>query len=125
MSRPREWWAEVRGSAQGPAVVSATAGPATREVVVGTREELLQDEVAVGGPNWHGAQPVVGDRLLAQLRHRSPPVGAVVEEVGDVVVLSLDEPRAAITPGQSAVLFDGDRLVGGGRIVRSRTTAKV
>ena len=99
--------------------------PATREVVVGTREELLQDEVAVGEPNWHGDQPLVGDRLLAQLRHRSPPVGAIVDEVGEVVVLSLDEPRAAITPGQSAVLFDGDRLVGGGRIVRSATTSKV
>jgi tRNA-specific 2-thiouridylase len=99
--------------------------PTTKEVVVGTREELLADEVVVGEPNWHGPPPLVGDRLLAQLRHRSPPVGATVEEVGDVVVLALDEPRAAITPGQSAVLFEGERLLGGGRIVRSGRSARV
>ena len=93
--------------------------PATKEVVVGTRDELLQDEVVVGEPNWHGDVPLVGDRLAVQMRHRAPAVGATVEEAGDVVVLALDEPRAAITPGQSAVLFDGDRLVGGGRIVRA------
>jgi tRNA-specific 2-thiouridylase len=99
--------------------------PDSREVVVGTRDELLQDEVIVGEPNWHGAAPEVGSRLEAQLRHRSQPVGAVVEEIGRMVVLSLEEPRAAITPGQSAVLFDGERLVGGGRIARAGRTAKV
>jgi tRNA-specific 2-thiouridylase len=97
--------------------------PATKEVVVGTRDELMQDEVVVAEPNWHGPAPRVGDRLLAQLRHRSPPVGATVEQVDDAVVLALDEPRPAITPGQSAVLFDRDRLVGGGRIARSGRTA--
>lgn len=97
--------------------------PETKEVVVGTREELLQDEVVIGEPNWHGERPAVGVRLLAQLRHRSPPVGAVVEEVGDLIVLALEEPRAAVTPGQSAVLFEGERLLGGGRIVRSGKTA--
>ena len=44
-------------------------------------------------------------------------------EADDGLALALDEPRAAITPGQSAVLFDGDRLVGGGRIVRAGRTA--
>ncbi|HET9949033.1 MAG TPA: tRNA 2-thiouridine(34) synthase MnmA [Longimicrobiales bacterium] len=99
--------------------------PETREVVVGTRDELLQDEVVVGEPNWHGDVPRVGARLSVQLRHRAPAVEATVEEVDEVVVLALDEPRAAITPGQSAVLFDGDRLVGGGRIARAGRTARL
>jgi tRNA-specific 2-thiouridylase len=98
--------------------------PATKEVVVGSRDELLQDEVEVGQPNWHGDAPSVGDRLVVQLRHRSPPVGAAVEQVADTVVLALDEPRPAITPGQSAVLFAGERLVGGGRIVKAGRTAR-
>jgi tRNA-specific 2-thiouridylase len=62
---------------------------------------------------------------VVQLRHRSPTVGAAVEEVGDRIVLALDEPRASITPGQSAVLFDGERLLGGGRIVKARRTARL
>jgi tRNA-specific 2-thiouridylase len=99
--------------------------PATKEVVVGSRDELLQDEVEVGEPNWHAPRPRVGDRLVVQLRHRSPTVGAAVEEVGDRIVLALDEPRASITPGQSAVLFDGERLLGGGRIVKARRTARL
>jgi tRNA-specific 2-thiouridylase len=99
--------------------------PATREVVVGTRDELLQDEVVIGEPNWHGEVPQVGDVLHVQLRHRSPPVRSVVEEVGEAVVLALQEPRAAITPGQSGVLFDGDRLVGGGRIVRAGRLTRI
>jgi tRNA-specific 2-thiouridylase len=92
---------------------------ATREVVVGTRDELLQDEVRVGEVNWHADPPQVGISLHVQMRHRAEPVRAVVEEVGASLTLALDEPRGAVTPGQSAVLFDGDRLLGGGRIVRA------
>jgi tRNA-specific 2-thiouridylase len=89
----------------------------TREVVVGTRDELLQDEVVVGEANWHGAPPQAGDAVEVQLRHRAPPVRAIVENASEVLTLALDEPRAAVTPGQSAVLFDGERVLGGGRIV--------
>jgi tRNA-specific 2-thiouridylase len=90
---------------------------ATREVVVGTREELFEDEVVVGEVNWHGPPPSAGATVDVQLRHRATPVGATVEVEGDRVTLTLDEPRAAVTPGQSAVVFDGERLLGGGRIV--------
>jgi tRNA-specific 2-thiouridylase len=113
------------GGGFGEPVYVLEVRPATREVVVGGRDELFQDEVEVGEPNWHGHPPSVGDRLSAQLRHRSPPVGATVEQVGDGVVLALDEPRPAITPGQSAALFAGERLVGGGRIVKAGRTARV
>lgn len=91
--------------------------PATREVVVGTRDDLYEDEVVVGEVNWHGAPPAPGDSVNVQLRHRAPPARASVDFEGDRVTLHLDEPRAAVTPGQSAVMFDGERLLGGGRIV--------
>jgi tRNA-specific 2-thiouridylase len=113
------------GGGFGEAMFVLEVRPATREVVVGTRDELLQDEVVVGEPHWHGPVPRIGDVLEVQLRHRSAPVRASVDQVGEPVVLTLDEPRAAITPGQSAVLFDGDRLVGGGRIVKAGRTARV
>jgi tRNA-specific 2-thiouridylase len=45
------------------------------------------------------------------------------EAGSDVLTLRLVEPQPAVTPGQSAVLFDGDRVVGGGRIVRAGAVA--
>jgi len=99
--------------------------PESRQVIVGTREELFQDEVVVAELNWLDDAPEPGEVVQVQLRYRARPVGATVEEVGESVRLELAEPAAAITPGQSAVLFDGDRLRGGGRIVRAARTARV
>jgi tRNA-specific 2-thiouridylase len=39
--------------------------------------------------------------------------------VGDELILRFQSPQRAVTPGQSAVLFEGDRLLGGGRIARA------
>jgi tRNA-specific 2-thiouridylase len=100
--------------------------PDSREVVVGTRDELFEDEVVVGELNWLLDAPSEGSRLRAQLRHRAPAVETVVEAMepaSDVLTLRLLEPQPAVTPGQSAVLFDGDRVVGGGRIVRAGAVA--
>jgi tRNA-specific 2-thiouridylase len=99
--------------------------PATREVVVGTRDELLLDEVTVSGCNWHGEPPAAGTAAHVQMRHRAEPAAAIVEAVEPTLVLALDQPRAAITPGQSAVLFDGDCVLGGGRIVSAARRAGV
>jgi tRNA-specific 2-thiouridylase len=99
--------------------------PEVRQVVVGTRDELLQDEVVVAEANWLDEPPAPGDAVHVQLRYRARPVSATVEESDDALRLALAEPTAAITPGQSAVVFDGDRLRGGGRIVRAGTLAGV
>ncbi len=94
--------------------------PGAREVVVGTREELGRDVVRVGELNWVEAEPPVpGARVSVQLRYRAPAVEAEVEAVGDELLLRLREPQPAVTPGQSAVLFTGDRVLGGGRIERA------
>ncbi len=93
--------------------------PESRQVLVGTRDELFRDRVVVGELNWLGEAPALGETLEVQLRHRAPPVACVVEANGEELELGLAEPRPAITPGQSAVLFEGDVLRGGGRIVRA------
>ncbi len=111
------------GSFEGPLFVLEIR-PATREVVVGTRDELLQDEVEIAELNWLDRPPEPGSSVVVQLRYRAPPVEATVEEITNVMKLVLAEPRAAVTPGQSAVLFDGERLLGGGRIVAAGRTAR-
>lgn len=93
--------------------------PDEKAVVVGTREELYSDAVEVAGLNWLTAAPEPGRRVRVQLRYRAPAVPAVVEDAGQRLHLALDEDVAAVTPGQSAVVFDGDRVLGGGRIQRA------
>jgi tRNA-uridine 2-sulfurtransferase len=55
--------------------------------------------------------------VQVQIRHRAPAVDAGVISVADeVVVLAFATPQRAVSPGQSAVIFSGDVVLGGGRI---------
>jgi tRNA-specific 2-thiouridylase len=100
--------------------------PESREVVVGTRDELMRDAVLVGELNWLVEPPATGTDVHVQLRYRAPVVAATVVSCdgsdaagSETLCLQLAEPFAAITPGQSAVVFQGTRVLGGGRIVRA------
>ena len=67
--------------------------------------------------NWLGDAPAVGAPVSVRVRHRAAPARAeLVRLEGDEIELALDEPVAAITPGQSLVLYDGERVLGGGII---------
>ena len=93
--------------------------PDAREVVVGTEDELYQDTVVVEELNWLTTPPHIGTDILVQLRYRAVPTLARVKALDDKLILALSEPRAAVTPGQSAVIFEGDRMIGGGRIIKA------
>ncbi|MBK8248768.1 MAG: tRNA 2-thiouridine(34) synthase MnmA [Gemmatimonadetes bacterium] len=94
--------------------------PATREVVIGPRDALLGHGVVAGSMNWLGEPAQVGDRVHVRVRHRAPLAAAEIARAeGRVIELALDEPVAAITPGQSLVLYDGERVIGGGLIDRA------
>ncbi|MEQ8329021.1 MAG: tRNA 2-thiouridine(34) synthase MnmA [Longimicrobiales bacterium] len=100
----------------------------TRTVVVGSRDELYAERVEVGEVNWLSEDvPGPGREVLVQLRYRAPAVPAVVRSDGEdgTLALQLRQEVAAVTPGQSAVVFDGERVLGGGRIVRAGRTAGV
>ena len=93
--------------------------PETREVVIGTRDELMGRGVIAREVNWLGPAPAVGEQVEVQVRHRAPAVPAeIVRLESDEVELALDQPVAAITPGQSLVMYAGDRVLGGGVIER-------
>lgn len=99
---------------------------ATREVVVGTRDELDVAGMEVAEANWHGPIPAVGDRVGVQIRHRAGSVDAdVVSLEGDRITLAFVEPQRAVTPGQSAVMFSGEIVIGGGRIRRALSPSPV
>jgi len=100
--------------------------PESRTVVIGPREELLGRGVVAREVNWLVDAPALGTEVSVQIRHRSrPAAGVLVRRDGDEVELALDEPVSAISPGQSMVLYDGDRVLGGGVIERGRRALPV
>ncbi len=113
-----------RGLPGGYAVPMYVVGirPADRAVIIGEREELLGHGVIARQMNWLVEEiPGVGRQVSIQIRHRASPVRAeIVRLDAGEIELALDEPVAAITPGQSLVLYDDDRVLGGGFIEASR-----
>ena len=91
--------------------------PGTREVVVGTADELAGHRVDLEELNWLGERLEPGDHCAVQLRYRANAVPATVLATGPVLQLALEVPVRAITPGQSGVLYGpGGRVLGGGVI---------
>jgi tRNA-specific 2-thiouridylase len=92
---------------------------AARRVVVGPGELLARARVLADRVTWIAGEPPSNGPFEAEvrLRYRGDDVPAVVEPLGDRVRVELRTPQRGIAPGQSAVLYRGDELIGGGRIV--------
>ena len=104
------------GSAEPRFVVAIR--PETREVVVGSADDLLGHRLHLDELNWLAAPLREGDSCFAQIRYRSRAVPATVIRSGpDGVDLALATPVRAITPGQSGVLYAADQQVLGGGII--------
>jgi len=102
-----------------PLYVVALDAPRNR-VIVGDRAAASQSECRLRDLNWVAiAAPSVPIRAEVQPRYRTPPVPATLIPEGDRVKLVFDEPQFGITPGQAAVFYDSEVLLGGGLIERS------
>lgn len=91
--------------------------PDTREVVVGPREALAAEGVRIDAVHWLTSEPPrPGEEVGVQLRHRAPATPATVVEGAPEggIHLRFRAPEGPVSPGQSAVIFRGDRVLGGG-----------
>ena len=95
---------------------------------MGSDDDLLSRELYADRLNWisvPGLAPGETLRVQVKIRHRHDPAWATLSAVSgegasnhpaDRVLATFDEPQRAITPGQAAVFYDGDLVVGGGWI---------
>jgi tRNA-specific 2-thiouridylase len=91
--------------------------PETHRVVVGTREELARRELTASGANWLVDLPAEPLACEVKIRYRSEPAPAVVERGGQGRFrVRFAEPALGVAPGQAAVCYRGDRVLGGGWI---------
>jgi len=88
------------------------------QVIVGERWEAEQRGCAVTHVNWVSMPPTTEPfRAEVQIRYRSGPAPATLTpQSNGEIEIGFDEPQFSITPGQAAVWYDGDLLLGGGII---------
>ncbi len=93
---------------------------ATNTLVLGRRDEVLSTSCLVSDVNWiSGAPPAAGIECLVRLRYRHTGAAAkLTAEAGGVWRADFTEPQFAVTPGQAAVFYVGDEILGGGWIAK-------
>jgi tRNA-uridine 2-sulfurtransferase len=96
-----------------------------RRVVVGPRAALAETRLLLGEVNWLGPRAEPGIAVAAKLRSTQLPVPAMYYpgDINEEATLVLEAPAGAVAPGQAAVLYDGERLLGGGWIRRRAAAA--
>jgi len=107
----------LRLSASQPLYVTNISAADAR-ITVGSRADLERISCEVDSVNWvSGEVPKGPIRTRVQIRHRHDPSPALVTPRDDGgVLIVFDAPERAITPGQAAVFYEGDEVVGGGWI---------
>ncbi|HEX3320749.1 MAG TPA: tRNA 2-thiouridine(34) synthase MnmA [Terriglobales bacterium] len=90
-----------------------------KQVVVGRDQELYSPTLRTRRNNLISIERITAPlRVLVKIRHRHAGAMATIEATNnDEILVTFDEPQRAITPGQAAVFYDGDVVVGGGWIV--------
>lgn len=102
-----------------PLYVLATE-PATGRVIVGPEEELLRDCLTAGEVNWIACETPAGPlRAEVKIRYKHGAAPATIYPTGDPsrVEVRFDQPQRAVTPGQAAVFYSGELVLGGGWIL--------
>lgn len=91
--------------------------PEDKKIVVGNKSELFKKGLVAGKLNWGVIKSLdEPGRFFVKIRYRDPGAFATVTKNRETAEVLFDEPQKAITPGQSVVFYDDDKVVGGGVI---------
>jgi len=106
------------GVAAGKPLYVVELDRAANRVVVGDDAELRTSACEIRDVNWISFAALDSPvRAAVKIRHRHEPAAALIEKTGDdEILVTFDEPQRAITPGQAAVFYGGEVVVGGGWI---------
>jgi len=106
------------GVATGSPLYVIQISGASKQVIVGGEDHLYSRTLRARRVNLIAVDDLSEPmRVAVKIRHRHEPAGAVIERTGeDEILATFDEPQRAITPGQAAVFYDGEIVVGGGWI---------
>ncbi len=80
-------------------------------------ERLWHKDIKLSQTHWINDSPKDGAKLQLRTRHRAPLAACTLSYTGQQVFLKLHDPIRAVTPGQSAVLYNGEHVIGGGIII--------
>ena len=110
-----------RAAADGQPRYVLDVSPVTRTVTVGTAADLDVRALATRVPTWCTSAPPMPASVLVQVRAHGEAIPARVEELSDQLGLRLDlsTPARGVAPGQTAALYDGERVVGSATIERT------
>ena len=94
--------------------------PEKNAIIVGTKKETYASELIADNLNWiTEPMPEKPTKVKARVRYRHPEAASIVSRIDENRVrVKFAKPQMAITPGQAVVFYDGDTVIGGGRIIR-------
>ena len=98
-----------------PAYVKSIQAQTRKIVLTPDSSELMSREVRLSKPNLliRAYEELTDFPCEVKIRYRSPAVPARVRQYPDHCLLSFEQPQRAVTPGQAAVFYDGETLIGG------------
>ncbi|MBT5019613.1 MAG: tRNA 2-thiouridine(34) synthase MnmA, partial [Planctomicrobium sp.] len=92
--------------------------PESRQVVIGTKEELGRQTVEADRVNWLKPDLQFPLKATAQIRYQHTPGVCTVHQLEeDRIQVEFEDPQFGVAPGQALVLYDEDRVLGGGWIL--------
>jgi len=95
--------------------------PGTGDVTLGPEDALMQTELWAGQVNYISGQvPAAGADVTVKIRYKSQETPAHLYPQGSDVLVRFDQPQRAVTPGQAVVFYQGDEVLGGGRIAHPK-----